>query len=45
MARPIKRGRVHAPNGERIVLEYEEVRTAAELRGSRFDFTVFTLTN
>jgi hypothetical protein len=26
------------PNGARIVLEYEEVRTAAELRGSRFDF-------
>jgi hypothetical protein len=27
-----------SPSGARIVLEYEEVRTAAELRGSRFDF-------
>ena len=26
------------PNGARIILEYEEVRTAAELRGSRFQF-------
>lgn len=26
------------PSGSRIVLAYEEVRTASELRGSRFDF-------